>query len=96
MASTENSPRIFTVEVQNKLGLRARPSAKLSQLLRHFESAVCIMKGDKKIEGKDLLKIMTMGAKKGTLLIFEITGPDAEACEQAVNQLFTEKFGEEA
>jgi phosphocarrier protein HPr len=85
---------ILELEVKNKHGLHARPSAKLSKLLHSFQSSVSITKEGKIMADKNLLDIMKMGGKQGTLLTFHITGIDAQACATALQELFDNKLGD--
>ncbi len=86
---------ILVLEIQNKRGLHARPSAKLSKLLHQFQSSVSIAKEGEIRADKSLLDIMKIGAKQGTVLSFHITGEDAKNCAVAIKELFDNQFGDE-
>lgn len=64
-------------------GLHARPASQFVQLVKDFDGEVQIEKEGKSINGKSMIHIMTLGAKKDSSLDITITGE-----EQATAELF--------
>jgi phosphocarrier protein HPr len=83
------------VEIVNKLGLHARPSAKLTQLATRYRSDIWISKGPRKVNGKSIMGVMMLAAARGTKLVIQADGPDEEQAAAAVAALIAEGFGEE-
>ncbi|OGV25790.1 MAG: phosphocarrier protein HPr [Legionellales bacterium RIFCSPHIGHO2_12_FULL_37_14] len=82
------------VVLANKLGLHARASAKLVSTALRFQSQLTLGKNEKRINGKSIMAVMTLGARQGDTLYLEIDGPDAEAMNTALLKLIENKFGE--
>ena len=61
--------------IVNKLGVHARPSAKITQLATRFQSEVWMAKGARRINAKSIMGVMMLAAAKGTTLVIEATGP---------------------
>lgn len=87
--------KIVEVEIVNKLGLHARPSAKLTQLATRYKSEVWISKGPRRVNGKSIMGVMMLAAARGTKLVIETNGEDEDAAAAAVAGLISEGFGEE-
>jgi phosphocarrier protein len=83
------------VEIVNKLGLHARPSAKLTQLASRFSSEVHMTKKGRRINAKSIMGVMMLAAAKGSTVTIETEGPDADAALDALAELIAGGFGEE-
>ncbi len=69
--------------VNNPIGIHARPAALLAQACVGFKSSVLIRCNNKEAAGNNVLQILSLNAKKGDSLVFEIEGDDEElACRQ--------------
>ncbi len=79
----------------NKLGLHARPSAKVTQLASKFDSEVWMSKGARRINAKSIMGVMMLAAAKGSTLVIEADGPDEQAAVDALAGLVAAGFGEE-
>jgi len=64
--------------VNNKQGLHARPAALFVQVANKFDSKVTIKSGGEEVNGKSIMGILMLGAEKGTSIMLEIEGNDAE------------------
>jgi phosphocarrier protein len=82
------------VEIVNKLGLHARPSAKLAQLAGGFECEIWIERGDRRINAKSIMGIMMLAAGCGKRVTLETSGSDEAAAMQAIIRLIADRFGE--
>ncbi len=81
--------------VVNRLGLHARPSAKLTATASRFRSEVWMSKGARRINAKSIMGVMMLAAAKGSTLVIEADGPDEAEAAEAMRQLIAEGFGEE-
>ena len=84
-----------TVTVQNRLGLHARPAAKLTQKGNEFLCEITIRKGDREVNGKSIMGVMLLAVSKGTELTITADGTDEEDAIAQIKQLFDSGFGEE-
>jgi len=83
------------VEILNKLGLHARPSAQLAQLAGTFASEVWLERSGRRINAKSIMGVMMLAAGQGRRLILETSGSDEEAAMNAIVALIENRFGEE-
>ena len=81
--------------IVNKLGLHARPSAKITQTATRFQSEVWMAKGTRRINAKSIMGVMMLAAAKGTTLVIEANGPDEQQAVAALVELIAAGFGEE-
>ncbi|MBL8396694.1 MAG: HPr family phosphocarrier protein [Candidatus Accumulibacter sp.] len=80
--------------IQNKLGLHARASAKLTQLASRFSSEVWMEKGGRRINAKSIMGVMMLAAGKGSTVVVETSGEDEQVANHAILELIADKFGE--
>ena len=82
------------VEIVNKLGLHARPSARLTQLASSFKSNVFMSRKGRRVNAKSIMGVMMLAAAKGSTVTLETSGPDENDALSAIARLFADKFGE--
>lgn len=80
--------------ISNKLGLHARASAKLVQLVSGFRSTVMISCRGREINAKSIMGLMLLAAGIGTPIRLRVDGEDEVAAMAAVVDLFNRKFDE--
>ena len=83
-----------TATISNKLGLRARASAKLTKLAGSHQCEVWMSKGDRRINAKSIMGVMMLAAGVGSQVEIETSGPDEQAAMDAIVALINDKFGE--
>lgn len=83
------------ITIVNKLGLHARPSARLTQVATQFKSEVWLTKKGRRINGKSIMGVMMLAAGKGTALLVETNGPDETEAMTALRDLIGSGFGED-
>ena len=81
--------------IGNKLGLHARPAAMFVRVANRFSSDILVEKDGEEINGKSIMGLMLLAAGCGSRLKVTITGPDAAAMVQALEELIARKFDEE-
>ena len=84
------------ITVSNKLGLHARASAKLVQLVQGFRSQILLVHGSREVNAKSIMGVMMLAAGIGTPLLIRADGPDEQQALDAVVNLFERKFDEGA
>jgi phosphocarrier protein len=82
--------------VTNKLGLHARASAKLVQLVQGFKSTVWLVSKGREVNAQSIMGVMMLAAGLGTPLTVRANGPDEAEALSAVVALFARKFDEGA
>mgnify|MGYP001559534272 CR=1 FL=1 len=65
--------------VKNKQGLHARPAAVFVQIANKFDSRITVRRDAEEVNGKSIMGILMLGAEKGSLIIIEADGQDAQA-----------------
>ncbi len=66
------------VVVQSKVGLHARPAAMFVQTASKFKSQVTLEANGKRANGKSILNVLSLGAKKGDILLIRAEGEDED------------------
>ena len=80
--------------IVNKLGLHARASAKLTQLASKFSSEIWLTRSGRRVNAKSIMGVMMLAAGKGSTVMIEASGADADAALKALLDLIANKFGE--
>ena len=80
--------------IVNKLGLHARASAKLTQLATGFQSDIWLTRSGRRVNAKSIMGVMMLAAGKGSSVLIEAEGADAERALADILSLFANKFGE--
>jgi len=83
-----------TVRINNKLGLHARASAKLTKLAASFRCEVFMSRNGRRVNAKSIMGVMMLAAGLGTEVEIEIDGEDEAQAMQALVALIGDKFGE--
>lgn len=79
----------------NKLGLHARASAKLTQVASQFASQVWLERNGRRVNAKSIMGVMMLAAARGSTIMIETEGDDAEQAMTALTNLIADRFGEE-
>lgn len=87
--------RSAEVTVVNKLGIHARPSARITQVATGFSSEVWMSRKGRRINAKSIMGVMMLAAGKGSTLVIETEGEDEEEALAALVELIESGFGEE-
>ncbi|MBC7205491.1 HPr family phosphocarrier protein [Methyloversatilis discipulorum] len=82
------------IEITNKLGLHARASAKLTQIASRHGCEVWLERNGRRINAKSIMGVMMLAAAKGSVIVIETEGADADAAMAALVALIEDKFGE--
>lgn len=73
-------------------GLHLTPMRALTMLAEQFACEISIQKGDRTVDAKSMLDLMTLMAEHGTQLLLVARGADAAEAVQALGDLFDCNF----
>lgn len=82
--------------VANKLGLHARATAKLVQVLSGFRSNATLVAKGREVNAKSIMGVMLLAAGHGTAVTLRVEGGDEAAAADAVCALFERRFDEDS
>jgi len=80
--------------VTNRLGLHARASARLVQVLSGYRCNATLSAKGREVNAKSIMGVMLLAAGPGTAVLLRVDGEDEAAAAAAVTDLFERKFDE--
>jgi phosphotransferase system HPr (HPr) family protein len=84
-----------TVTLKNETGLHARPAALFVSKAREFpHTRIFIRKGEREVDGRSLLSILSLGVSKGTEIVLRTEGEQEEEALKALVGLLESGLGE--
>ena len=83
-----------TTTINNKLGLHARASAKLTKLAGSYPCEVWMAKGERRVNAKSIMGVMMLAAGIGSAVDIETNGEREQEAMDALLALIADKFGE--
>jgi phosphocarrier protein len=75
-----------TLMINNETGLHARPASQLVKKAAKFKSKIEIITGEKEVNAKSIMGIMSLGIGKGDEIILKAEGEDAEAAVEGLTE----------
>ena len=87
----------FTITIQDKEGLHARPASAFSKMAMGFKSNVTIKQADAEGDGanaKSMLSLMTQGLACGTKVVIAADGEDEQEAVAALVEFIDGGCGE--
>ncbi|MDD5477890.1 MAG: HPr family phosphocarrier protein [Candidatus Omnitrophica bacterium] len=75
--------------VKNKQGLHARPAAIFVQVANKFDARITVRRDAEEVNGKSIMGILMLGAEKGSLIIIEADGADAEKALEELEKIIS-------
>ena len=82
--------------ITNRLGLHARATAKLVQLLSTFRCQTTLEARGREVNAKSIMGVMLLAAGPGTTVVLQADGEDEQAAADAVSALFERRFDEDS
>jgi len=82
------------LDVSNRLGLHARASARLVQVLSGYRCNATLSAKGREVNAKSIMGVMLLAAGPGTTVLLRVDGEDEAAAADAVSELFERKFDE--
>ena len=83
-----------TTTINNKLGLHARASAKLSKLAGSYPCEIWMARGGRRVNAKSIMGVMMLAAGIGSTVEIDTDGEREQEAMEAVLALIADKFGE--
>ncbi|HEY2773940.1 MAG TPA: HPr family phosphocarrier protein [Candidatus Binatia bacterium] len=80
--------------VGNQLGLHVRAAAMVVRTMTPFSSRVSIRAGSSAADARSVLDLLTLSASKGTRIVVEAEGDDAEQAVAVLGDLIARNFAE--
>ncbi|MBN8716547.1 HPr family phosphocarrier protein [Thermomonas sp. S9] len=84
------------LKVSNRLGLHARATAKLVQLLSAFRCQATLEARGREVNAKSIMGVMLLAAGPGSEVVLRVDGEDEQAAADAVAALFERRFDEDS
>ena len=84
----------ITTSINNKLGLHARASAKLTTVAASYPCEVWMSRGERRVNAKSIMGVMMLAAGAGSEVTLETNGEREREAMDALLALIAEKFGE--
>ncbi|WP_353116954.1 phosphoenolpyruvate--protein phosphotransferase [Nitratidesulfovibrio sp.] len=84
----------LTLMVPNRLGLHARPAARIVTVLGPFGADVQLVRGERVVSARSVNRIATLAVRGGDTVTFRATGADAAQALKALAELAAENFGD--
>ncbi len=81
-------------QIVNKLGLHARAAARLTNVASGFEADIWLTRNERRVNAKSIMGVMMLAAGKGTSVLIEAEGADADQALAALLALIADRFGE--
>lgn len=82
---------VKNIQIQLKNGLGARPIALLVQEASKYESKIYIESGDKRVNAKSIMGMMSLGLDNGEALTVSAEGADEQAALKGIEQFLSGK-----
>ena len=82
------------ITIQNPVGLHARPATFFIQKANEFKASIWIEIGERRINAKSLLGVLSLGIMQGTTITLIADGSDEQAAVESLSTLVENNFGE--
>ena len=79
------------IQIQLENSLDARPVALLVQEASKYESRIYIQSGDRKVNAKSIMGMMTLGLESGEALMVSAEGSDEQAAVEGIEHFLSGK-----
>ena len=84
-----------SVTIVNSMGLHARPATFFVQNAHKFKSSIWVESGDRKVNAKSLLGVLSLGIAKGMTISIIADGYDEEEALDDLAKLIDSGVGEQ-
>lgn len=82
------------IEIQNTVGLHARPATYFVQKASAYRSSIWIENSDRRANAKSLLGVLSLGISKGDIITILADGADEESAVDGLVTLILGGFNE--
>ena len=80
-----------TITVRLSNGLEARPVAMLVQVASQYDSRIQIECGERRVNAKSIMGMMTLGLNAGECIVVSADGPDEDVALAGIEAYLTNK-----
>ena len=80
------------VTIQNNVGLHARPATFFIQKANSYNSSIWVEKGDRRVNAKSLLGVLSLGIVKGMTVTLIADGADEAEALEGLSELIATGF----
>ena len=84
------------VVVKNQVGLHARPATFFIQKANEFKSSIWVEKEERRVNGKSLLGVLSLGIIGGTAIRIIADGSDEDLAVNSLVALVESEFSDES
>ncbi len=77
------------IEIKLSNGLEARPVAVLVQVASKYDSSVYVQAGDKRVNAKSIMGMMSLGLNNGESIVVTADGPDEQAAVEDIEKFLS-------
>jgi phosphocarrier protein HPr len=97
MRMTDKGPPVLSREIAilNTRGLHARASAKFVKCAEAFDADIKVTRDGQTVPGTSIMGLMMLAAQRGSTILIEASGREAEAAMEALSRLVSSRFGED-
>ncbi|MDY0323585.1 MAG: HPr family phosphocarrier protein [Candidatus Carbobacillus sp.] len=82
-----------STKVRLKTGLQARPAAQFVQIANRFQAEITLVRGDKKVNAKSIMGVMSLAVAPGSDVTIRADGYDErEAVEALITFVSQEQY----
>ena len=81
-------------DINNQVGLHARPATFFIQKANEFKSSIWIEKDERRVNAKSLLGVLSLGIVKGTTVTLVADGADEQEAIDTLTALINSDFSE--
>ena len=74
----------LNITLNNPTGLHARPAKTFVNLAKEFTAEIAVSHQGKKVNGKSLISLLTLGAENGAQILVEVEGVDEDEAFEAI------------
>ena len=83
----------FQFLIRDELGIHARPAGLLAKLSKEYkDTVVTVTKAGNTVKATQLMKLMSMGVKRGDEVTVAAEGPEEDAAIERLQAFFQENF----
>ncbi len=83
------------IVITNETGLHARPASKFVQKAGNFKSDVTIIYGEKEVNAKSIMGVLSLGVRQGKEITIKCDGEDSETAVEELVKFIEEQMAEE-
>ncbi len=84
----------LTLTIPNRLGLHARPAARLIELIQRFDAVATLTKEGRTVDATSITQLLTLGVRQHNIVTFTASGAESSQLLAAIQKLAEVNFGD--